>query len=94
MFYLHAHFVAFTIDFIEAGEGICAVRRSLLVLLLWGVALRFIDPMIRDIPVTHTGINRDSSHVKWSSYNVISVPFWLVYFNLLKLYVFNLYTRF
>lgn len=67
MFYLHAHFVAITIDFIEAREGICAVRRSLLVLLLWGVALRFIDPMIRDIPVTHTGINRDSSHVKWSS---------------------------
>lgn len=65
MFYLHAHFVAITIDFIEAGEGICAVRRSLLMRLLWGVALRFIDPMIWDI--THTGINRYSSHVKWSS---------------------------
>lgn len=65
MFYLHAHFVAFTIVFIEAGKGICAVRRSLLVLLLWGVVLRFIAPIIRDI--TPTDINRYSSHVKLST---------------------------
>lgn len=82
MFYLYVYFVVFTIDFIEVGEGICVVRRLLFVLLLWGVVLRFIDFMIRDISVIYIGINRDFLYVKWLFYNVIFVLFWFVCFNL------------
>lgn len=65
MFYLYVYFVVITIDFIEVREGICVVRRLLFVLLLWGVVLRFIDFMIRDILVIYIGINRDFLYVKW-----------------------------